>query len=70
MEYDDADSLRSPENERLPAELGWSKPDKMISQSDIFWMTQMVRNATNLTTPSKSGSSWESTKRDLHGGVF
>lgn len=56
------------ENERLPAELGWTRPEKVISLSDISTVTRMIRNATSLITPSKSSS--DSTKRDLHGGLF
>ncbi|RJE19882.1 Peroxidase, family 2 [Aspergillus sclerotialis] len=57
------------ENERLPAELGWSRPENVISLRDISKVTEMVRNATNLITPSKSRSSSVTTSRDLHGGM-
>jgi hypothetical protein len=58
------------ENERLPAELGWTRPEKVISQTDVSKAMEMIRNATSLITPSKSGSGSGSAKRDLHGGMF
>ncbi|OJJ78689.1 peroxidase family protein [Aspergillus glaucus CBS 516.65] len=57
------------ENERLPAELGWSRPEKVISLAEISRVTALIRNATSLITPTKSGSgSGAASKRDLHGG--
>jgi len=58
------------ENERLPAELGWTRPEKVISLTDISKVTEMIRNATSLITPSKPAPGSGSTKRDLHGGMF
>ena len=44
-------------------ELGWTK-GKLISETDIFKVTSMIRNATSLITPSKSSQA--SKRRDLH----
>lgn len=57
------------ENERLPAELGWSRPETVISLTDISRVTALIRNATSLITPTKPGSSSGASKRDLHGGL-
>lgn len=54
------------ENERLPVELGWIKSEKIVSLADITLLTSMIRNATSLITPSKSGAAVG--RRDLHGG--
>lgn len=54
------------ENERLPVELGWAKSEQVVSLADITLLTLMIRNATNLITPSKSGAAVG--RRDLHGG--
>lgn len=54
------------ENERLPVELGWIKSEEIVSLADITLLTSMIRNATSLITPSKSGAAVG--RRDLHGG--
>lgn len=54
------------ENERLPVELGWTKSEKIVSLTDITFLTSMIRNATSLITSSKPGAAVG--RRDLHGG--
>lgn len=55
------------ENERLPVELGWAKPEKMVGLEDIMFLTSMIRNATSLITPSPNSGETVG-RRDLHGG--
>ncbi|KAI3317719.1 Cloroperoxidase [Xylariaceae sp. AK1471] len=45
------------ENERLPTALGWGRKEEIVSISDILRVTQAIRDATKLTTDSKTGLS-------------
>ena len=62
--------LTSPiENERLPAELGWTKQADPVTLEEISRMSELIGNATNLLTPSESSNATSNArKRDLHAG--
>ncbi|KAB8236469.1 peroxidase family protein [Aspergillus alliaceus] len=54
-------------NERFPTELGWKRREKIVGQSDIMGVTQMIANATNLITPANRARA--ESRRDLHSGL-
>ncbi|KAI1385833.1 Cloroperoxidase [Hypoxylon trugodes] len=55
------------ENERFPAELGWSIRNATVSLDDITRLTQTISNATSLITTGEPVVSTR--RRDLHAGL-
>ena len=53
------------ENERLPFELGWHKPDKQITFPDLDDMLDRIENATG-SSPNQAASKLR--RADLHAG--
>lgn len=56
-------------NERLPTELGWSVREDKVTLDDILSVSDIIRNATSLITPSEEGEQQKLRARDLHAGV-
>ncbi|KAM3499875.1 hypothetical protein MY10362_006909 [Beauveria mimosiformis] len=54
------------ENERLPVELGWRQRNTTITLTDIMNTVALIRNATNLLTPSDAS---QSPARNVQGGL-
>ncbi|PGH02602.1 hypothetical protein AJ79_07606 [Helicocarpus griseus UAMH5409] len=55
------------ENERLPTELGWTKPANALTQDDVLAVSQAISEAANLITPSEPGHAGK--RGDLHSGL-
>lgn len=60
------------ENERLPTPLGWSRTENIVSLDDIHRATEILRNATKLTTTDPDTSSVAKRRfiRDSHFGLM
>lgn len=57
------------ENERLPTKLGWSAKEDAITLEDILAVSEMIRNAVNLTSDAGESEGRGLGARDLHAGV-
>jgi hypothetical protein len=65
-----ADLLTFAENERLPAELGWSKKNETVTLQDILKAVEHIRNATDLITGNSAGAKVSAHRtRELHFGA-
>lgn len=65
----DASLTVSPENERLPIELGWAKKEEKVTLQDILRAVQHIREATNLITGNSTRHTGSShATRDLQFG--
>lgn len=58
------------ENEKLPAELGWTKQASEITLDQISSISALVASSASLITGESTDTTTAHRRRNLHAGIF